>query len=210
MHGIMIKRLGYPVHILEESASLREGQAAGITAGPEVRKFFDRFDLTRQPYSIPCPGIQVIDKESQNTRFFKKPMQMTAWSVLYYRLRANFDGLGSELCPETPRQLDGDGRATFDARKKVTGVNYADNIVTVQHEDLSNGQYGETKADMVIAADGSNSLIRRAVLPGVERPYAGYVAWRGTVPESEISERHRECFSGSVIVFTCPDNYILG
>ncbi|KAL8942198.1 MAG: hypothetical protein Q9211_001496 [Gyalolechia sp. 1 TL-2023] len=210
MQGIMIKRLGHDVHVLEKAASLRAGQAAGITAGPEVQAFLDRFDLTHQPYSIPALGVQMINKESQKTRFFRRPMQMTAWSVLYYRLRANFDGLASELCPEPPRHSVGDGRAIFDALKEVTDVKYAHSVVTVQYQGLSTGQNGELKADMVVAADGSNSKIRRAVLPGVERPYAGYVAWRGTVPERQVWGKPRECFSGNVIVFQCLDNYILG
>lgn len=47
-------------------------------------------------------------------------------------------------------------------------------------------------ADLVLAADGASSTIRKLLVPEVERKYVGYVAWRGTVPETELSPRARE------------------
>lgn len=51
----------------------------------------------------------------------------------------------------------------------------------------------------MIAADGPSSTIRRLVCPEVERRYAGYVAWRGTVPEENASESLKR---------TCVDKFI--
>ena len=42
--------------------------------------------------------------------------------------------------------------------------------------------------DLLIAADGVYSTTRRQFLPEVEPVYANYVAWRGIVEESEVSE----------------------
>lgn len=211
MHGIMIKRLGHNVHILEQSlSSLQTGQAAGIRAGPDVQKFLDRFDLTGQAYSIPSPGVQMINKESQVKLFFKRPMQLTGWSTLYYRLRANFDAFVSEHCPEPPPTSDRDGKAVFDVAKKVTDLEYADQVITVWYQDQFNRQQSSLQADLVVAADGFNSTVRQKFLPGLIRPYAGYIAWRGTVVERELSERHKGVFSEKVTVFKCPNNYILG
>ncbi|KAI4758161.1 FAD/NAD(P)-binding domain-containing protein [Aureobasidium sp. EXF-3400] len=52
----------------------------------------------------------------------------------------------------------------------------------------------EITADLVIAADGASSSVRRTLLPSVQRTYAGYVALRGTVPETEVSESAAEAF----------------
>src|SRR5258707_10137711 len=48
---------------------------------------------------------------------------------------------------------------------------------------LADGRIVES--DLFIAADGSNSEIRRRLLPDVLPNYAGYVAWRGTLEEAE-------------------------
>jgi 2-polyprenyl-6-methoxyphenol hydroxylase-like FAD-dependent oxidoreductase len=50
------------------------------------------------------------------------------------------------------------------------------------------------EADLIIAADGGSSTIRRLLKPDVERKYVGYVAWRGTVPETQLSDEAREVF----------------
>lgn len=52
----------------------------------------------------------------------------------------------------------------------------------------------EMTADLVIAADGASSSVRRTLLPTVERTYAGYVALRGTVPEGDLSEPAAKAF----------------
>ncbi|KAL9608151.1 MAG: hypothetical protein Q9167_007003 [Letrouitia subvulpina] len=207
----MIKRLGHDVHILEKSlSSLQSGQAAGIRAGPDVQKFLDRYDLTGQPYSISSPGVQMINNESKVRRFFQRSMQLTGWSTLYYRLRANFDGLASQHCLAPPPASDSDGKAVFDVGKKVTAMEYADQVITVVYQDQFNHQNGSLQADLVVAADGFSSIVHQELLPELTRTYAGYVAWRGTVVESELSEEHHGVFSDRVTVFKCPNNYVLG
>ena len=49
-------------------------------------------------------------------------------------------------------------------------------------------------ADLVVACDGPSSVLRSVVAPSAKRTYAGYVAWRGTVPESLLGSQEREAF----------------
>ncbi|KAI9794620.1 MAG: hypothetical protein M1816_004507 [Peltula sp. TS41687] len=210
MHGVMAKRLGHNVHILEQSPqSHRAGHGAGITAGPQALEFFAEYDLYKEPFSIDCQGVQFIDRSSRVMRFWKRPMQMTSWSTLYYRLRANFDGLESEYCPEPPTVTEKEGRATYAPGKRVVDISETDGSVIVECEDLINGGRESFRGDLVIAADGSNSTSRRILLPEVRRPYAGYVAWRGTVPESEISEETRKIFDSRVTMHGMHRSYIV-
>lgn len=65
--------------------------------------------------------------------------------------------------------------------------------VEVKYQD-QDGKDGSLIADLVIGADGPSSTTRKILQPEVERTYAGYVAWRGTVLESEVSEEAKECF----------------
>jgi hypothetical protein len=62
--------------------------------------------------------------------------------------------------------------------------------VKVEYES-SNGSNSSLIADFVVGADGPSSTVRKLLLPQAERTYAGYVAWRGTVKESLVSEETR-------------------
>lgn len=210
MQGIMLKRLGHNVHVLEQNASSERPEAgAGITVGPEAQEFYKTYDLTQQPYSVPNPGVQILNAKSEVKRFMQRPMEMSTWSVLHYRLRANFDGYKSDLCPKPPSPLEGDGEAVFDIGKKVTNVTYVDGTVTVYYEDVVNGGQHSLEGDLVIAADGASSSIRPLLLPDVQRIYSGYIAWRGYVLESELSEETRNILDPRLSWYICKGGYIL-
>ena len=210
MHGITLKRLGHNLHVLEQNpTSTRADQGAGITAGPHAEAFFKHHDLSGEPWSVPCPGFQLLDVNAKVKRFVKRPMQMSSWGMLYYRLRASYDGYRSKFCPDPPSGQDGDGEAVFDAGKKVTSVSYADSVVTVGYKDNNNGKDLTIQGDLVIAADGVSSTVRQMMLPGVQRVYSGYVAWRGCILESEVSEETRKVFDPQFSAFTYPGGYIL-
>ena len=211
MHGIMVKRLGHNVRILEQNtSSIRTDQAAGMGTGPEGREFFEKHDVCRSPYSFACPGFQILDKQANVKRTINLPLNLTSWNVLYYRLRANFDGLQSDFCPNPPPASEFEGSAVYDLGKKATNVVYVDGLVTVEFEDLIRGGSGSTHGDMVIVADGSNSSVRRSLVTKPERAYSGYVAWRGTVAEREVSEETRKLFDKRFNGFTMQQGYIVG
>lgn len=198
MHGIMLHRLGHNIRILDQStAALRTDQAAGMTTGPEGKEFFAQHDRYPARYSFACPGVQIFDKVANVARRLNIPMNISSWNMLYYRLRANFDGLRSEFCPEpiSPALEAGSSPgASYDLGKRAVDVTYTDGLVTVEYEDLLKGGHGTVHADLVIVADGSNSTLRRRLVGDLPRRYAGYVAWRGTVEERAVSEDTMKLF----------------
>lgn len=130
--------------------------------------------------------------------------QMTSWDLLYFVLRACFDDLESEYC-EVPKRVDGEGQGRYEVGRKVVGLrDLGGNGVEVECEvivqdesakgDKLKGERVKFQADLVIAADGPSSTVRKILCPEVERKYAGYVAWRGTVPENEASENLKKTF----------------
>ncbi|KAK0111215.1 hypothetical protein ONS95_001589 [Cadophora gregata] len=211
MNGIVLKRLGHNVHILEQNTkSERSDLAAGITTHPEFDEFMDIHDLVKEPWSILSPGIQWLNKDAAVTREAKRPLKMTSWGVIYHRLRANFDGFTSSFCANPPAAGEKDGTATFDLGKRVTGISDLEHGVQVTFEDiLDRNKQGSLTIDLVILADGANSGLRSTFFPELERAYAGYVALRGTVPESEVSEEAKKAFDPKLTYFCFKNNYIL-
>lgn len=140
---------------------------------------------------------------------------MTSWGVIYHRLRANFDGYTSDFCPDAPKPAETDGNANFDGGKRVTNISLvprnSDGVVLVEvtYEDINDGNaLRHVKADMVILADGASSRIRNNLFPS-ERIYAGYVAFRGTVPEADVSEEAKKIFDPNLTYNTFKNGYIL-
>jgi 2-polyprenyl-6-methoxyphenol hydroxylase-like FAD-dependent oxidoreductase len=210
MHGIVLKRLGHNVRVLEQHPdSVRIDQGAGISSGPQAQEFFEAHDRTGAPYSVSCPGYQILDINSKVKRWIKRPMEMSSWGVLYYRLRANFDGYQSDFCADVPSREAGDGDAIFDTGKKVVSLSYDKKLVTVGFKDTLNDSEDVVQADLVIAADGASSTVRQIMLPGVQRTYSGYVAWRGYVLESDLSPESRKILDPRFSAFVCRGGYIL-
>ncbi|MCJ1381716.1 hypothetical protein MMC17_004827 [Xylographa soralifera] len=210
MHAIVLIRLGHNVHVLEANpSSAREGQGAGITALGRMHEYMTTYELSKQPYSVESPHVQIINPRGGVKRILTGELQMTNWNVLYYRLRANFDGLRSHYCPEiSERGSPANGKAIFDAGKTVTDITYSDGLVTV-HFDDSLGGSGSIHADLVIGADGAHSTVRQILEPSAELKYVGYVVWRGFVPEQDVSPETRKMFGEMITVFTMDQNYML-
>ena len=210
MHGIVLKRLGHDVRLLEQSVQPdRCDLAAGITAHPQVEEFLRLHDRIQEPWSVYSPGIQFLTKSCAVKRYLNRPFQMTSWTVLYNRLRANFDSFASGFCPKPPKSTERDGLATYDVGKRATGLSQSASTVAVSFDDLLTDQHGSLQADLVILADGASSALRRILFPSVQRIYAGYVAFRGTVSEADVREEAKKLFSPHLTYFTFKQGYIL-
>jgi len=211
MHGVMLKSLGRNVHILEQANIARVGYAAGIMAGPQVQNFLKKYDLTKQDYGIDADGVKFLNKDGSAKRIIKNPYTLTSWSLLYHRLRANFDGLESQFVQKSPQVPESHGEAIYQVGKQVIDVEYLKGQVYVKYQDVTTYEERILSADLVIAADGSNSLIRGMMMPEVQRPYAGYIAWRGTVPQEDVSKETIQFFREKLTIFisSTPRSYLL-
>ncbi|KAJ5216292.1 uncharacterized protein N7498_002699 [Penicillium cinerascens] len=212
MQGIMLKRLGHHVQIFERATSNDRAEGGtGITVGPDAQRFYHQYDLLKQSLYVDNPGIQFMNGQGNVTRFTKRPMKMSSWSLLHFNLRANFDGHKSSLCPDPPAPCEGDGEAIFHLGKKVIGVEYAegDSRVAVRYQDLLQGEICTVDGDLVIVADGASSSTRTQLLPEVKRQYAGYLAWRGYVEESRVSQETRKLLDPNFTSFSFTGGYIL-
>jgi 2,6-dihydroxypyridine 3-monooxygenase len=66
-----------------------------------------------------------------------------------------------------------------------------------------------SRAELVVCADGIGSTARATLLPDVAPAYSGYVAWRGTVPEEELSPATFDALADAITYQVLPDSHIL-
>ena len=148
MHGIMLKRLGRHNHLIEQN--LASSRTAGIGTGPQGTQFFKEHDLYPDPYMFSCPGFDFLDKNSNIKRMINIPLNVTNWNLLYYRLRANFDGFRSEYYPTLVNAQASDDKLIYDLGKRATNITSTDQAATVEFEDLQAGGSQTVHADLVI------------------------------------------------------------
>ena len=209
MHGIVLKRLGHNVRILERNSASLQSQGVGISTMENVQELLNQHDMAKDPYFVTSPHTQFLNKEAKVIDIWKLVIHSTSWSTLYYRLRFNFDGLQSDYVPGTYTPLvEDEGKATYEQGKAVTDIKCVDGSVHVVYE-TTNGQTETITADLVIAADGPSSSIRKILQPRLRREYVGYVAWRGTVLESDVSEETMKVFDGKLTYFQTKGSHIL-
>jgi 2-polyprenyl-6-methoxyphenol hydroxylase-like FAD-dependent oxidoreductase len=220
--GIVFHRLGYNVTILERNLpSALKDQGAGIslstlypplresfkkigTSGSPVVDFLEQYDRTKTP-SLSLTGYQHLNKDGSVHIMTKINGQFASWELLYNIMRANFDG-GYELgYVRAAGKMEGDGIATYLSGVRVIDLKEVGDLVRVEYESVEGRS--SLEADIVVAADGASSTVRKLLLPEVERSYAGYVIWRGTVRESLLEEETRILLSGKVSFGSTSRNY---
>ena len=84
------------------------------------------------------------------------------------------DGAESGYC-KVPEPVEGKGKALYEYGHAVTNVRDVGKQVEVEYETTA-GLINVATADLLIAADGPSSTIRKIFLPEVKRKYVGYVA----------------------------------
>ena len=211
--SVVLLRQGHNVTIFERSPTpLLQNQGAGVVAGGETQAFFSKHDHTKRPIAVTSAQRLYLNKQGDTVDREDTVQRMTSWDLLYYLGRANFDRVKSEYLPtgEAPERSSTEGTARYEYGRIVTHAKEVGEKVEILFEDVRPDQenansrihdhghankQGTLRADLLVAADGPSSSLRRLLLPTAShRTYAGYVAFRGTVPESELSAAAEQVF----------------
>lgn len=174
-------------------------------AGGDTIDFFDKYDRTGKPVAVPSYKRIYLNQNGDVIHEKVNRQNMTSWDLVYYLLRANYDRVDSDYLYDAklPEERPSDGQISYCYGCTVTDVVDEGSKVRIKFKKaLEDGSEAEEAvlADLVIAADGPSSTIRRLFEPSIERKYAGYAVIRGTVPEQEASQaaldvfRERFCF----------------
>ena len=191
--AVLLHEMGCDVQVFERSTAALQGRGAGIVVLPMTERYFtesgtglrasrdtDRqVALTLTYWSYIDRSGAIIDAAATNNRF-------TSWNTLY---RA--------LLERLPPQRYHLGRS-------ATSVEQSGESAAVRFAD------GRTDTfDLVVGADGIGSTVRETVAPGTTTSYAGYVAWRGTVLERDLSPPSGEVFADAMIYQVLDHSHIL-
>src|SRR5260370_3185265 len=114
------------------------------------------------------------------------PQLMTSWGLLYWWFKKSF--------PEQNYHLGYEFQNLEQSEWSVTSY-------------FTNGTHDS--ADLLIGADGFRSGVRALLLRQIQPKYAGYVAWRGVVPEADLREEILKVFASHFTFFQMPDSHIL-
>jgi 2-polyprenyl-6-methoxyphenol hydroxylase-like FAD-dependent oxidoreductase len=229
--GIVFSRLGYDVTILERTPSeILKDQGAGLSVSPclppilasmkklvpsgsPVTEFFTEYNRLETPYcdeSSAAGCFRFLRKDGNVKQDVNLPIIGTcSWDLLYNVLRANFDGGYEKGYVAAARKVEGDGKARYLSGVRFVGVqDLGEDLVKVEYED-QNGKLKTLDANILIGADGPSSTVRKLMQPETERSYAGYVAWRGNVIESEVSQETLDVIGENVTFFYYKGGHIL-
>jgi 2-polyprenyl-6-methoxyphenol hydroxylase-like FAD-dependent oxidoreductase len=196
MHALVLLSLPKPpiVRILERSpTALLHNQGAGIVAGNETQEFFDKFVRSGRDVAVTSKLRLYLDRSGKvmDGSIEERQQRMTSWDLLYHLLRWRVEGLESEYVDGL--SADERPKASYENGCTVKALEKSGDAVKLTWTSKDHGEQ-TSEADLVIAADGASSTIRRLVRSDVKRNYVGYVAWRGTVPENELSDQAKDVF----------------
>jgi 2-polyprenyl-6-methoxyphenol hydroxylase-like FAD-dependent oxidoreductase len=202
MCGLSLKHVGCNVVIVEQDADDRKSHMAGIGLAPSAVDFLRRHDRLESVFAHKIDCIKTIGKDNRLRILATGRRDITSWDALYYRLRSNFDGFPSTYYTSAPQGAVTDGTATYLSNTSVLDVSRTDptnSRLTVAVRNSHTRDVFHMEADLVIGADGPDSLIRAKYQPSVRRRYAGYVAWRGTVSERDLSKATWNALEDSIV-----------
>jgi 2,6-dihydroxypyridine 3-monooxygenase len=162
--ALLLRDGGWEVDLFERSAVLLEGRGGGIVLHPAtVRYLVERAGVAPAEISAAASWFRYLDGAGRIAHEQRCRYRFTSYNALYLRLLECFD------------------RSRYHLAEECIGLEEADGRLC-----LVFGSGRLARADLVVFADGVNSIGRSLLAPGVEPGYAGYVAWRGTLDEERL------------------------
>jgi 2-polyprenyl-6-methoxyphenol hydroxylase-like FAD-dependent oxidoreductase len=161
--GLALRGIGADVNVFEREPGPMDTRGAGIVVQPHLTLLLREHHAPERPVTS-CRVRRYLDPARGAGQTQSAPQEFTSWEAIYLTLRAAFPAdryhMGAAVTDLTP-----------EAARVVTTID----------------GHGQVESNVLIAADGENSPLRRRFLPTVSPRYAGYVAWRGTIDEANAS-----------------------
>jgi 2,6-dihydroxypyridine 3-monooxygenase len=184
--ALLLRRLGFDVTVFERTPTSLDGRGGGIVLQPDTLRWFAECSEQRpEQVSTATRYVQYLGADNEVLHRAPIPYRYTSWGTFYRALLADFG---------TDHYHLGEYAAGFDQDDDGVEVRF----VSGRRE----------RAELVVFADGIGSPSRSRISPGTVLEYSGYVGWRGTVHESEVSPETFELLHDSILFNVAPHTHI--
>lgn len=185
--ALLLRDAGCRVTVHERSPSALDARGAGIAVLEQTLRYpVERLGLRPDEISTRTQEVRFLRPDGSVAYAEQRTYRFSAWNTIYRVLHDAFPAqhyrLGREL-------------TAFSTRGRRVELTFAD------------GESDET--DLLVCADGIGSASRQRLFPAVSPEYAGYVAWRGTVPESDLSSSTYDVLHDALTYQVMPRSHIL-
>ena len=186
--ALVLRDLGCEVDIDERSPQELQARGAGIVVLDETLRYLrDRARVEDDEISIATTTLRYLGSDGSVVYEAPKRYRYSSWGTIYRALLERFPAERYHLDREVADFENDPGH----------GVRLL----------LSDGV--EQRCDLLVCADGIGSAARSRLLPDSLPVPAGYVAWRGTVAESELDPATLATFSEALVYQVIHASHIL-
>jgi len=171
--AILMRRAGHKVTVFERSEGALVGRGGGIGTTPQL---FDSL-IEQDVIDSEFPHCSVTEMPFTARRSSDDRLGYTPWAMPMAFRTFHWSALWNNLRRRVPDES---------YRKGVQVVNAVSEDGDTVILELRDGT--KERFDLVLFADGYQSLGRRLIFPDAELSYRGYMLWRGLLPEREMKE----------------------
>ncbi len=183
----LLRDAGHDVTVFERSSSELEERGAGIGFLKATYRYLDeRTAVNPADISVETSHIRYLNRDDSVAHEHEHAYLFSSWNAVYRKM---LDAFG------TDRYALGHECVDFESNPGSATATF------------SNGTTFE--GDVIVAADGIGSLFRSRLMPDSTPSYAGYVAWRGMVPESQLPGPVTERLGDAITYYVYANSHIL-
>ncbi|MEU5608599.1 FAD-dependent monooxygenase [Streptomyces sparsogenes] len=184
--ALLLRDLGFSADVFERTPTALDGRGSGIVLQPDTLRWFtERSEQHPQDLSTSTEWVQYLGTDNEVVHRERTTWSYTSWGTFYRALLADFG---------TDHYHLGEYACGFDQDAQRATVRFV------------SGR--EVTADLVVFADGITSTARQRIDPAAALTYSGYIGWRGTVPEKDLTDDTRELLRNAITYTVVPHSHI--
>jgi 2,6-dihydroxypyridine 3-monooxygenase len=184
----LLRDAGHDVTIYERSSRELEQRGAGIGLLEVTSRYLvERAGAALTDISIATGHIRHLRRDGTVEHESAHRYLFSSWNTVYRRLLDHWR--------PSPYLLE---REMVDFRER-TGVGV----------DIDFASGTTESVDLLVCADGVGSMARARLQPNAAEGYAGYVAWRGMVPEADLPSDVAASLTDAITYYVYANSHIL-